>query len=100
MEQNNNNNNNNNNRKKLYILFPLEFFKNKIKNKNVWDYIPSQINLISNLLIILLGLLYILNILNFITYNYNNNFYKLIHLCSILFITALYSNIFYNSIIN
>lgn len=100
MEQNNNNNTNHNNRKKLYILFPLEFFKNKInnKNKNIWDYIPSQINLISNLLIILLILLYVLNILNFITYNYNNKFYKLIHLCSILFITAIYSNIFYNKL--
>ena len=91
----NNNNNLNRPKNKIFILFPIELLNNnnnyKYKyNNNIKAYILYY------LILTAVFLLYILNIINFITHNYSSNIIKFCHLCIILFTTYMYVRILHN----
>jgi flagellar biosynthesis regulator FlaF len=77
--------------KKLYILIPYD---DLIHINNLNNEILFQ-NIISVLLNIAMFLIYILNIINFITEKKINNYQKIIHISSIIFTTFIYASTFY-----
>jgi hypothetical protein len=89
----NNNNNLNRPKNKIFILFPIELLNNNNNykyNNNIKAYILYY------LILTAVFLLYILNIINFITHNYSSNIIKFCHLCIILFTTYMYVRILHN----
>lgn len=79
------------NRKKLYLLIPLDLLNKKHNEQNKLFYF----NLISYLLITTLVLLHILNIINFVTYNYKNNITKTFHFVMIILSTIIFARSIY-----